>query len=685
MDTPRLTRETRERIEAQHADAIRRVLAAEAATLGLLSTTVEEATQRLVAAVATAPDDELQTRRMVHLAVAQQSTRLQQEFGEAVRGGRRQARELARGQAELELGLIQAGMVSLGSGEPVPGVVEVDSTEVDEAQGQLASASMAAAWAAAALAVFSQWRAKRESPRQLPARLGRAGKLVHGRVRRHAATQALDAYNREHGRAFPVPTPKRGREARGPAAETHGQADAEVEEVETEQGLPFGWEALTYDVWSATLDHKTCAYCFDRDGRMTPVAKRGSVDWPIAHPNCRCVRVTVFVPEAARKKLPGLQIDYAELKKDIRDYFRGASLSSLKGRKHIEEYLQGTVASTSPETLTRKLRNRRGYVDPRSRAVLRPREEWRRLGRNLPREPAVPRLPGPVTGGGGQRGSGAAGGAPPAKLPPGPPPPPALPPGGASGGGPPRRPRHTVADFRSAGIEISGRTPAAAERHLEEIQRAARDLMGEELTPDGLRALVGAEGAVPGTSVSYRVSASEGALNYRAGILDSAGNEICPINRDWERHGDQVVVHHNIMWLDARYRDSGAGRQIIGNQIRQYLRLGVSAVETEAAAVGQYYWPKIGFALQNPDDLAELRLDFQTFLRSRGLGRWEARRVVEQIGSIHEIAVARVEGRALGKEFLLERGESRHPMIPLRLDLSEGSTGRRLVETEFGL
>jgi hypothetical protein len=122
----------------------------------------------------------------------------------------------------------------------------------------------------------------------------------------------------------------------------------------------------------------------DRDGRMTPILQRSSVDWQLAHLNCRCVRLTVTIPEAARRKLPGMQIDYQQLKEDVRDYFRGRNLTQVKGVRHAESYITGTLQETSPETLTRMLREQRYTVGSTGRDpgldVLRPRQQWLDLG-----------------------------------------------------------------------------------------------------------------------------------------------------------------------------------------------------------------------------------------------------------------------------------------------------------------
>jgi hypothetical protein len=408
----RLSPETRRQIQAQHADAVQRLLQAEALTEATLTEAVEDATRRLVdAVVAAAPTDEERGSRVARQAIREQTARLQETFAAAVVESRKETRKLSDGQVALEMGLLAAALAGQELDEPNPDpAVRVDDSS-DSSWAVIAAGSMAAAWGAAALSSLNRWRREGAKPAELPRTLRRAAATVTPRIRRHAVTQAADVYNEHHQAKWqaavkqrpepslvphrpPVVSPappqlprdlgpyrtapaeaRRG-EFPGPVVDTEG---LDVEDIETEQGLPYGWQSVVYDVWSAVLDRKTCPICFKVDGSMVPPGREFPdtvAGRPPEHPHCRCVIVSCIIPEALRKRLPGMQIDYAELKDDIREYFQGASLKSLsEGKRHALGYIQDTIGGrsfsgrpgTSPEALTRRLQNRRGYrVNPRA-------------------------------------------------------------------------------------------------------------------------------------------------------------------------------------------------------------------------------------------------------------------------------------------------------------------------------
>jgi hypothetical protein len=70
-------------------------------------------------------------------------------------------------------------------------------------------------------------------------------------------------------------------------------------------------------VWSAVLDRKTCAFCFDKDGQVRRLDESFGVTPPV-HPYCRCIEEIVRVPYPER--LEDTSYDYREgLKREIRD------------------------------------------------------------------------------------------------------------------------------------------------------------------------------------------------------------------------------------------------------------------------------------------------------------------------------------------------------------------------------
>lgn len=269
-------------------------------------------------------------------------------FGVATEDARRVSRDIARTQLRFETKSVNEYIERAGTGEkPLEPMPAHGGAEVDAAAGHQTGMSMAAAWGQTATAAITLWRRNGADPSALP-RITVDTPAIEHRIERHAVTQSLDAYNDEVRHAW-----------KRLALDDSGD--------DSEEGLPYGWRHTTFRVWSAVIDRKTCKHCFALDGEMVPVGKEFSGDStsPL-HPFCRCQELAVVVPEFAQRKLPGVQIDYQQLKADVQDYFRTVEPGAL-GRSHIGDYLHqaviGARARTSPETLLTKLHSRvsQGY------------------------------------------------------------------------------------------------------------------------------------------------------------------------------------------------------------------------------------------------------------------------------------------------------------------------------------
>lgn len=274
---------------------------------------------------------------------------LMTEFGIATERARQTSRVIARTQVRFETHAVNNYIDSAQTGERHLEPVSADGgAAVDAAAAHQTGMAMASIWGHTALAAIHSWKRQGADPGTLPSAVNAQSPVVEQRVERHAVTQSLDAYNDEVRTAWK-------RLVREP-------------DEEPEQGLPHGWREVTFRVWSAILDRKTCRRCFALDGEMVPVGKEFTegANTPL-HVLCRCIELAIVVPEAVRKKLPGVQIDYSALKADVKDYFRNEDLNTL-GRMHIGQYLNdavlGAKAKTSPETLLSKFHSRatRGYL-----------------------------------------------------------------------------------------------------------------------------------------------------------------------------------------------------------------------------------------------------------------------------------------------------------------------------------
>jgi len=220
---------------------------------------------------------------------------------------------------------------------------------------------------------------------------------------------------------------------------------------------------------------------------------------------------------------------------------------------------------------------------------------------------------------------------------------------------------------------------------IDEVQVAATKALGTQLTPKRVKELIAADEAVPGGSAMYRVGTSHrGDLTISVSLRDKDSKYVASIVRSYRQHKGKRIVHHELLTVEPMYQGTKVGSEIFRGQIRQYLASGVDVVETEAAWVGQYYWPSVGFKLRNPAALKGYQKEFETFLRGMWIDAETAKRVAYDSKTIHELAMSDINGEKAGKQFLLERGKE-GALIELELDLSDGSLDRSLLQKRIGL
>jgi MYXO-CTERM domain-containing protein len=365
-----LSPETRERLTAQHAEAIQRMTAAEAMTLAEMRQAIQDANDRLLAQTVEHADEPEAAQAAGRAAIRRIQGQLRMDFSRATSRSRRRARELSQGQVASELGAVQAWLDRAGSRERVP---DPERTEGDAAQEDLdaiqsesAADSMSAAWALLALGVLFRWRRRGSRKRELAPALRGLKVGADGRIRRHAAWQAVDAYEVEHAAAWPSlvgPRAVRLPPAVRPLPRYPGlplairrelrraelEAEAEVRRIlipEPPVALPHGWRSGVMDVWSAILDGKTCPICSGLDGEMVPHGKPFPGGYkPAVHAHCRCVVITAFIPEAVAARLTSREAEKA-VKSEIRDHFRGAKLEELELRR-AEGMIKGSGTAVS--------------------------------------------------------------------------------------------------------------------------------------------------------------------------------------------------------------------------------------------------------------------------------------------------------------------------------------------------
>lgn len=378
----RLSPETQERIDRLHEASVGRLVAAEVIAVELLRRPLERAVEQMVSRMAlSGAMTEREARRAAFQAIRDVAGELGRAFEAAAVQGRHHARVLSRAQVQAELAEVTAFLAQLPGADSflrMPTVEALpDTAEQDGASAQSSGLGMAQRFSALAFGSYVAWRRRPEATVPgLTRQFGRLGELAEPRMRSEAAVLAVDAYADEHRGVWNelagVPRRQARRPAPGPRLRPPGQLPSGPE-----LGLPYGWGAATFEVWSAILDRKTCPQCFDVDGTMVPIGKEfPGFGRPPIHGGCRCTLVSVFVPEALSSQLPGLEIDYAELKEDVRDYMQGSTVNLGLGLRHSESYIRDVLGegSPSPVVLTKRLMDRRGYFpgrpQPRAPRVL---------------------------------------------------------------------------------------------------------------------------------------------------------------------------------------------------------------------------------------------------------------------------------------------------------------------------
>lgn len=352
--TPRLTKTDRADLEARHQVVTARIIAAEDIARHQIKEPIADATRRLMARVAVAGGDVASVKRSVYSNVRSLSDALSGAVSNAVTTARGHARNLANGQAASDL----AGFVKRAQELRLPGsdrhvaarLASVLTTrDHDAALGNQAGLSLAHRWSSQVLGNHVQWKREGGGVDGLVRRIESAGEAgMANLVETHAITLSVDAYADQHALVW-------------------NDIASQVAGTEIHEGGDgAGWGAGLYDVWSAILDRGTCSVCRGLDGEMVPAG----TEWPGAgrppnHARCRCEPVAMFIPEAAIKKIPGVQLDYAALKADIQDYARGATLQLGEGKRHAQEFFRDALAGTGQAALAAHLSDRRAWFPNR--------------------------------------------------------------------------------------------------------------------------------------------------------------------------------------------------------------------------------------------------------------------------------------------------------------------------------
>jgi GNAT superfamily N-acetyltransferase len=105
---------------------------------------------------------------------------------------------------------------------------------------------------------------------------------------------------------------------------------------------------------------------------------------------------------------------------------------------------------------------------------------------------------------------------------------------------------------------------------------------------------------------------------------------------------------HDQLFLKDKAQGKGIGTDILRRATQSYAQLGIKSVSLSAASMGRYVWPKMGFRV-SASDMREYRAGFTKFLESQGVTP------PKRIYSVNQIARTTLNGRQLGKEYLLSK------------------------------
>jgi SPP1 gp7 family putative phage head morphogenesis protein len=247
---------------------------------------------------------------------------------------------------------------------------------------------------------------------------------------------------------------------------------------------------------------------------------------------------------------------------------------------------------------------------------------------------------------------------PPPPAPPAPPPPP--PPSEPPSGPPPPSDRLASQEALVSHLETRG----ASVRVAPDAHQKLVELFGESPTAAQIDAILGHEGfAQVAGDRRIQLEVVGGKADFRVQIPGNGtySEPDVSLRRTFRRERGTLRVHHDLLKLAEDLQGSGIGARVISAQLGAYEQLGVTHIDLDAAWVGRYYWPKLGFNLP-PKRLRTYVERFRGYLQSKGLDAEVVARLTTGITSMREIATTDIGGQQLGKNFFL--GEPLDPRDP---------------------
>lgn len=208
----------------------------------------------------------------------------------------------------------------------------------------------------------------------------------------------------------------------------------------------------------------------------------------------------------------------------------------------------------------------------------------------------------------------------------------------------------------------------ASDIDMEEARKAASHILGSDKAVAELGEVMAVPSALPAlpdrhlaeaklsASGAYVVTKLKGhaTVLLQGEILDGENPTGEGWGRTFHRDGHDLVVGHGTFFLDDNYQGRGVGEAVLRNAFRWYERSGVKRVELFATEIGRYTWARFGFNWTTTEATRRLP-ELATFLADNGVERGAAERIAQEtVEQAWKVAAIEVDGRKLGKEYLLQ-------------------------------
>lgn len=190
-------------------------------------------------------------------------------------------------------------------------------------------------------------------------------------------------------------------------------------------------------------------------------------------------------------------------------------------------------------------------------------------------------------------------------------------------------------------------------------------VLGQHPTRAELDAILGHEGlASIGGPRSIEVQVLPGRVRTTMAVVGRGVPEEPEVRlvRTFRRSGGKLVVHHDLFQMSKRLQGGQIGPRVIAAQLAAYEALGVARIDLDAAWVGRYYWPKLGFAIRDKQEVQRYVGLFRGYLEKKGLGPEVVSKLTRGMTTMQQIATTRIGTAPLGKDFLM--GEPINPLEP---------------------